>query len=89
MTEYYFLYCRTHDDGMIVESANNVKNHSCNSNITCTFEYNGLVKFDGKNIREINKVRRDYDRYGGGFKFEFYKDCTNDELLKNWIQNQN
>ena len=84
MTEYYFLYCTTHD---LKNSCGCNSNSNSNSNIDCTFIYNGMVKIDGKNITEINKVRREYDVYGGGFRFEFYKDCTNDELLKKWIEN--
>ena len=88
MVEYYFIYCTKHDDGVIVESNNNNNrcNSNSNSNIDCTFIYNGIVKVDRKNIVEINKVRRNYDVYGGGFRFEYYKNCCNNELLKNWIE---
>jgi len=72
MVEYCFLYCTKHDDGVIVESNNNNYNNNscgCNSNIDCTFIYNGMVKVDIENITEIDHIRRNYDVYGGGFRF--------------------
>ena len=77
----------THDDGLIV-SNHNLENHSCIPNVVCIFIYNGMVKVDGKNVIEINKVRRDYDRYGGGFKFEYYKNCCDNKSLQNCCDNK-
>jgi hypothetical protein len=87
--EYYFLYCTTHDDGRI-ETKYKLENINCMgtcNNVDCTFIYNGMVKVDGENIIEINKIRRDYDRFGGGFKFEYYKNyCNTNSKLYKWIE---
>jgi hypothetical protein len=93
MTYYIILYCTIHDDGFVVKSETidmsedfNI-NCKCEGSNLCDFIYNGTLHIDGTNIIEIVPILRNYDRYGGGFKFEFYKDCCDDELLKQWIIN--
>lgn len=94
MSYYIFVYCTTHDDGKIIKSNKprvpdnlDIKCVGCDKSFDCDYIYNGTVHSNGEHILEIEKVYKDLHRYGGGFKFEFYKDCTNDELLKNWIVN--
>jgi len=94
MPYYIFLYCTTHDDGKIITSDKpkvhgNCLNCNCNCkcNCNCDYIYNGIVHSNGDSILEIVKVYKDYDKYGGGFKFEYYKNYCEDELLRNWIIN--
>jgi hypothetical protein len=81
MTYYIFLYCTIHDDGFIIKSENTEIPADYNYNITCKCEgsefcdfiYNGMISYDGINIKEIDSILRNYEKFGGGFKFKYYK----------------
>lgn len=102
--EYYtFIYCMYHDDGCIIKGnhqyvpASYIMSHSgkCES---CDWYPMGIISFDGSHINIIDKVRTNYDKYNGGFKFTGYIHTLTDEygnyldretnsVLYEWILN--
>ena len=96
---YTFMYCMIHDDGYIIKGNHEYApdDYIIQHSTQCTSSnwYNmGVIKYNGKNFDIIKKVRLDYDRYGGGFKFNGYcNTLTNengeseeDSTLDNWIE---
>jgi hypothetical protein len=80
MTFHTFIYCTVHDDGYILESelesTDIPKDYKCagvDCDSYCEFIFCGQLYFNGKEIKEIVPVQKNYDKYGGGFKFEYYK----------------
>jgi hypothetical protein len=94
MTYYIFLYCTIHDDGFVIKSENTEIPEDSNYNITCKCEgsefcdfiYNGMVSYDGTMIKEIDPILRNYEKFGGGFKFEYYKNYFDEEFeIGEWL----
>jgi len=102
MTEIYytFIYCMMHDDGIVIKGNHPyvpegyLMQHS-NRCEPCDWYNMGLIKYNGSNFDIVEKVRIDYDIYGGGFMFIGYTDTATDEkgnvykndLLDKWIEN--
>lgn len=100
MTDYTFIYCMMHDDGIIIKGNHPYipdgyfMQHSekCES---CDWHNTGLIKYNGSNFDVVERVRVNYDKYGGGFMFIGYTKTLTDEngniveneLLDKWIEN--
>ena len=99
MTAYTFIYCMKHNDGCIIKGnhpyvpAGYSMRHSdhCESGDW----YNmGVIRYNGSNFEVVEKMRVDYDRYGGGFMFIGYTNTLTDEnghrcenaLLEKWVE---
>lgn len=102
---YVFMYCLYHDDGYLLKvdeknfQANKLnydnylrdKNACCVHNSdTCCYKMNGILLNDGLPTLSIYScVERDYDKYCGGYKFEYFKKNFMDkELNKLHIENE-
>ena len=75
MTFHTFIYCTIHADGHIIESEtiDIPENYKCEGANHCDFIFGGILHDDGKKIKEIIPLKKDYERYGGGFKFSYFK----------------
>ena len=94
MTYHIFLYCIIHDDGFVIESNKsdipedyNIK-CKCDGSNLCDFIYNGMLYIKEIDIKEIDPILLNYDKYGGNFKFEYYKNYfKKNSDIYNWINN--
>ena len=72
MTDYTFIYCMMHDDGLIIEG-NHTMRH-CDNCEPCNWYNMGVIRYNGSTFDIVESVTVDYDRYGGGFMFIGYTD---------------
>ena len=74
--EYYtFIYCMNHDDGIIIKSDEkyiDYENIECPGSKLCNFHNTGILSYNGKCINTIKSVQKNFDIYGGGFKFKYF-----------------
>jgi hypothetical protein len=73
-----FWYCYKHDDGYLVkhQDTNTVPDwcKMCNSAKCYSDDWanKGVIDYDGERVLELTDVFLDYDRYSGGYEFEYY-----------------
>ena len=95
---YVFMYCLYHDDGYLLKvdeknyQANKLnydnylrsKNACCVHNSdACCYKMNGVLVDDGlPKLSFHSYIERNYDKYCGGYKFEYFKKNLIDEELK-------
>jgi hypothetical protein len=70
--EYKFFYCLTHDDGCCAPEGVQFNPCCVSDRTVCDFVEMGTLSFDGREIRVINPVYKNYNRYGGGFDFKYF-----------------
>jgi hypothetical protein len=88
---YTFFYCTMHDDGAIVRG-----NHQYAEDVikicggckcdTVDYSNKGIILYDGNdefNYIAIKPVQYNYNRYGGGYEFQYYSTNIMDEEGKN------
>jgi hypothetical protein len=71
-TEYTFFYCLFHDDGCCAPKGVAINPCCVSDHSVCNLVEMGTLSFDGREIRVINPVTMNYNRYGGGFYFKYY-----------------
>lgn len=107
---YTFFYCEMHDDGAIIRGNYKYlddKIKICPGGKCYSVDYycKGVIKYDGNeelNYEVIKPVSYNYNRYDGGYEFEYYSSNILDEegnmidendeenkMLKKLIQSMN
>lgn len=81
---YTLIYCEYHDDGWLIRGNHDYVPHGYQPRHSdkceaCDWYENGIISYDGKNIKIIKEVRINYDRYNGGFSFNIYPCEVTDE----------
>jgi hypothetical protein len=83
-TKFTFFYCVIHDQGFVIENEEDTSSifngRSSLSNINtcgvngCVHENNGTIEISTLNFTLINNLKRvNYEKYGGGWKFDYFK----------------
>jgi hypothetical protein len=86
---YMFWYCLQHDDGFLIK--HNIKEvplwcKMCNSKCDeGEWTIMGIIDYDGTRVIEISEINMDYDKYCGGYEFEYYSNEYIDEEGKHMI----
>lgn len=87
-TIFTLVYCMLHDDGWMIKghheyvpygykpphSPDNINKCEC-----CDWYMMGVISYDGKNVKIIETIRINYDRFNGGFHFCQYPCEITDE----------
>ena len=79
---YTFIYCMMHDDGCIIKGQHDyvpegyVMQHATNCE-SCDWYNMGIIN---NNFEVVERLRLNYERYGGGFTFGHYVDTLTDAM---------
>jgi hypothetical protein len=93
---YTFIYCMMHDDGCIITGNHayvpeGYKMQHATTCESCDWYNVGVID---ANFEVVERLRLNYDRFGGGFTFGHYEDTLTDEMgnpmenkgLDNWLR---
>jgi hypothetical protein len=97
-----FWYCYKHDDGFLIKDNDTSRVPDwckmCNSQKCDPDDWavKGIIDYDGWRVTELTDIFLDYDRYCGGYEFEYFYhnyytetgrvDIIPDSPLDKWFQ---
>jgi hypothetical protein len=105
-SHYTLFYCYMHDCGCVIKGEHeytplgynmaHAENYARNCDTSDWYNM-GVITYDGNKVNIIKQIRINYDRYGGGYEFNMYKDeftdaegnriiMEDESLLINWFE---
>uniref|UniRef100_A0A6C0IHZ2 Uncharacterized protein n=1 Tax=viral metagenome TaxID=1070528 RepID=A0A6C0IHZ2_9ZZZZ len=83
--KYTFVYCQMHDDGCLIKGQHEYvpegyKMAHSDKCANCDWYVEGVISYDGINIKILEDIRIDFSRYGGEYYFHMYASAITDEL---------